>query len=110
MSAEARRQPDPLERIASELEKARWDHDFLAEYVNELSKHKREDDIFQRMALDILKTGEAGSSAALIRSESYAAMSAEQKAALRRLWHDKIRREAYCHEDLRTRLSWRYLV
>ncbi|HWF40250.1 MAG TPA: hypothetical protein VG322_17125 [Candidatus Acidoferrales bacterium] len=110
MSAEARMQPDPIERFASELEKARWDHDFLAEYVNEISKQKGEDDIFHRMALDILKTGEAGSSAATIHSESYAAMSAEQKAALRRLWHDKIRREAYHHDDLRARLSWRYLV
>ena len=110
MSAEARMQPDPVERFAAELENARWDHDFLAEYVNELGSHKREDDIFHRMAFGVPQTGGTGPSAVTILSECYAAMSAEQKPALRRLWHDKIRREAYCHDDLRARLSWRYLV
>ncbi len=110
MSAEARMQPDPFERFASELENARWDHDFLAEYVNELGKHKREDDIFQRMAFELPLSGPTGPSTARIPSESYEAMSAEQKAALRRLWHEKIRREAYHHDDLRARLSWRYFV
>ena len=109
MSAEARRQPDPFERFASELEKARWEHDFLAEYVDQLSKQKHEDDVFQRMALDGPQAS-GSSSPARILSEWYAAMNAEQKAALRRLWHDTIRREAYDHDDLRARLSWRYLV
>lgn len=110
MSAEARMKPNSLERFALELENARWEHDFLAEYVNELSKHKREDDIFERMAFDLPPVGGRAPSMATIPSESYAAMSADQKAALRRLWHDKIRREAYHHEDLRARLSWQYLV
>jgi len=110
MSAEARMQPNPFERFALELENARWNHDFLAEYVNELSKQKHEDDIFQRMAFELPPIGATAPSTATILSESYEAMGAEQKVALRRLWHDKIHREAYYHEDLRARLSWRYFV
>lgn len=111
MSPEAKMQPDPMERFRSELENARWNFEFLANYVSEVSQQKREEDIFHRMAFQLPDLSENASTPRVSAlSELYEATSPQQKAELRRWWHDRIRREVYRHDDLRTRLSWRFLV
>jgi hypothetical protein len=117
MSAEARRQPDPFEQLRNALE-GEWNHDALAEYVGELDKYRHEEEIFRRRALRSGNVAAAGSNADSAGGgisgggapELYEAMSAENRAKLRQWWHEKARQEAYRHEDLRTRLSWRYMV
>jgi len=101
MSAKAKMRPDHFERLQSALEGAPWDHDSLAEYVTQLSQ-LGEEDIFRRLGLGVSKAGTS--------AEMYEEMSAEKRAELRRWWHERARREAYHYEDLRTRLSWRYLL
>jgi len=112
MSSEARMQPGPFERLRSALEDAAWNHDSLAEYVTELSQHSGEEDNFHRLAFHFANVGGVGAGALSERAFSglYAAMSFEDKTKLRRWWHEKIRRGAYDYDDLRVRLSWRYLV
>jgi len=109
MSTEARMQLDPFERLRSALEEASWSHDFLAEYVSQLSPNGAEEDIFRRLAFRCV---DADASALISSdfSDLYEAMSLEDKAELRRCWHEKIHREAYHYDDLRERLSWRYRV
>ena len=109
MGTEARLQPDPFERFRSELENARWSRQFLANYVSEISQQRHEEDIFRHMAFQLPELGENMRTANTL-SELYEATNPEQKSELRRLWHDRIRREVYRHDDLRTRLSWRFLV
>ena len=112
----ARMQPNSFEQLRSSFESASWTHDFLADYVNEVGRQVREDDIFQRMAFrcasvsGIDNGGMENVAAFDSVSRLYEAMSPEEKAALRQWWHDKARREAYNYEDLRTRLSWRFFV
>lgn len=107
----ARMQPNPLEQLRSSFESASWTHDFLADYVNELGRQIREEDIFQRMAFRCAsESGNENRGAFENVSRLYEAMSTEDRLALRRWWHDKVRREAYNYEDLRTRLSWRFFI
>ena len=105
-------QPDPFERLRSALEDASCNHDFLAEYVTELSRNGAEEDIFRRLAFGCAGSGGAGAGPLMVGpfSELYEAMSLEDKAELRRWWHEKVRREAYHYDDLRARLSWRYFI
>lgn len=110
MSAETRMQPDPLERFRSELENARWSREFLANYVSAVSQEKHEDDIFRRMAFELPELAENAQSSTDRLSKLYEAVAPDQRAELRKCWHDRIRREAYRYDDLRTRLSWRFLV
>jgi hypothetical protein len=110
MSTEARLQPDPFARLRVVLEDTSWNHDFLAEYVAELSGKKSEEDIFRRLAFRAADSDAAAALVARAFSALYDAMSLEDKAELCRWWHEKIRREAYQYDDLGTRLSWRYLV
>ena len=98
MSAEARMQPDSFEQMRSTLESETWNHDSLAEYVSHVAQNRSEEEIFRRMAFRNAAT------------EAYEALQPGDQARLRQWWHDTIRREAYDHEDLRTRLSWRYMV
>ena len=98
MSPEAKMQPDAFERLRSALERQPWGHDSLAKYVSELAQDTNEEEIFRRMAF-------CGESA-----DAYEALNPDDRAQLRRWWHEKIRREAYGYDDLRTRLSWRYMV
>jgi hypothetical protein len=102
-------QPDPFERLRSALEEASWSHDFLAEYVTQLSPNGAEEDIFRRLAFRCVDA-DAGALILSDFSDLYEAMSLEDKAELRRCWHEKIHREAYHYDDLRERLSWRYRV
>jgi hypothetical protein len=101
-------QPDPFERLRSALENTAWNHDLLGEYVTELSQHKGEEDIFLRMAFRCVNLDDAGSSIPSGCSGLYEAMSLEDRKKLCRWWHEKTRREVYQHDDLGTRLSWRY--
>jgi hypothetical protein len=106
MNTEARMQPIALERLRSALEELPRDHDFLAEYINESQRCRNEEDIFNRLAFRDASFGAGVSSF----SEMYEPLSLEDKTELRRRWHEKNRREAYRYDDLRARLSWRYLV
>jgi len=110
MSTEARMQPDTFERLRSALgDTSSWNHDFLAEYVNvtELNSHRREEDVFRRLAFRCANPSAADAEAC---AALYEGMGPEHRAELRRWWHEKIRRQAYQYRDLGTRLSWRYLV
>ena len=98
MSAEPKMQPDPLEQLRSALESESLSHDSLAEYVGALAQNKSENEVFLRLAL-------RGRSA-----EAYGLLNPSDQAHLRQWWHDRLRREAYAYDDLRTRLSWRYLI
>ena len=98
MSAEARMQPDAFEQLRSTLESEAWNHDSLAEYVSDVAQNRSEEEIFRRMAFR---------NAA---AEAYEALQPGDQVQLRQWWHDRIRREAYDHEDLKTRLSWRFMV
>jgi hypothetical protein len=112
MSAEARLQPNPIERLRSALKDTSWSYDLVAEYVAELSRQKGEEDIFHRLAFRSANFGgtAAASSIVIDGSGLYESMSLDDKIELRRWWHEKIRRQAYNYHDLGTRLSWRYLV
>jgi hypothetical protein len=112
MSAEARLQPNAFERLRSALKDTSWSHDFVAEYVAELSRQKGEEDIFHRLAFRSANFGGTAAASSIVDDFSglYEAMSLDDKIELRRWWHEKIRREAYNYHDLGTRLSWRYLV
>jgi hypothetical protein len=109
MSAEARLQPNAFERLRSALTDTSWSHDFVAEYVAELSRQKGEEDIFHRLAFHSANFGGTAAGSSIVTG-LYEALSIEDKIELRRWWHEKIRREAYNYHDLGTRLSWRYLV
>jgi hypothetical protein len=91
-------QPDAFEQVRSTLESEAWNHDSLAEYVSHVAQNRGEEEIFRRMALR---------NAA---AEAYEALPLGDQGRLRQWWHDRIRREAYDYEDLRTRLSWRFMV
>lgn len=112
MSTKASMQPDAYGQVRSALAGALRNHELLAEYVTELGLHRSEEDIFRRLAFRAANAAEAdaGSSIASGLPELYEAMSTEAKNELRQWWHEEIRREAYQHEDLRKRLSWRYLI
>jgi hypothetical protein len=112
MSAEARMRLDPFEQLSAALENVPRNHDFLAEYVRELYQSVSEEDIFRRLALCCVDFGGtiASSLSVTTASELYEALTIERRAELRRRWHENIRRESYHHDDLRARLSWRYLV
>jgi hypothetical protein len=73
---------------------------------------RAEEDIFRRLAFRRINFGGAdtGASIASAFSDLSEAMSLDDKAQLRRWWREKIRREAYHYDDLRARLSWRYLL
>ncbi len=104
MSAEAKRQPDMFEQVKSAVETASsnyGNYDFLAEYVNGLGYHGQEEDLFRRLAFRSID---------LRLPKLYEEMSLDDKAALCQWWHEKMRQEAYRHEDLRARLSWRFFV
>ena len=112
MSTEARMQPDSFERLRSALEDARLSHDVLADCVSKFSANGAEEDVFRHTATRCLNSGGAGAGHSIESSfsELYEAMGLKEKAELRRWWHEKIRCEAYRYEDLRARLSWRYLI
>lgn len=112
MTAEARMQPEPFERLRSALAATSRSHEFLTEYVTRVSQQHGEEDIFHRMVLGSSTSGAppAADSVPKDFSELYNAMPPEHKTEVRRWWHETIRREAYHHDDLRRRLSWRYLV
>jgi hypothetical protein len=104
MSSEAKRQLDAFEQVKSAVENASanyGNYEFLAEYVNGLGNQGQEEDLFRRLAFR---------SADLKLPEIYEAMNVGDKAVLRGWWHEKMRQEAYRHDDLRTRLTWRYFV
>ena len=103
MSAKARMQPDPLRRLRTELVDATWSYDFLAEYVSYVNQDKHEEQIFRLLAF-------RSEPAFKDLSELYEDVSFDDKVALRRSWHERVRCEAFKHDDLRARLSWRYLV
>jgi hypothetical protein len=107
----ARMQPNSFEQLRSSFESASWTHDFLADYVNEVGRQAREEDIFQQMAFRCATGAGSGVTGALEDvSRLYQAMTPEAQKELRRWWHDKAHREAYRYDDLRTRLSWRFFV
>jgi hypothetical protein len=112
MSAEARLRPNAFERLRSALKDTSWSHDFVAEYVAELSRQKGEEDIFRRLAFRSANFGGTAAASLIDNDFSglYEAMGLDDQIELRRWWHEKIRREAYNYHDLGTRLSWRYLV
>ena len=110
MSTKASMQPDAYGQLRSALATALRSHELLAEYVTELGLHRSEEDIFRRLAFRAANLTETGPSIASGLPELYEAMSTEAKNELRQWWHEEIRREAYQHEDLRKRLSWRYLI
>ena len=112
MSTKASMQPDAYGQLRSALASALRSHELLAEYVTELGLHRSEEEIFRRLAFRAGTSAEAdaGSSIASGLPELYETMSVGAKNELRQWWHEEIRREAYQHEDLRKRLSWRYLV
>lgn len=98
MSPKAKMQPDAFDQLRSTLESQAWSHDALAEYVNAVAQDKTGEEIFRRMAFR---------KAAL---EAYEGLHVDDQARLRRWWHDRIQSQAYEYEDLRQRLSWRYMV
>jgi hypothetical protein len=107
----AKMQMNFFEQLRASLDSASWTHDFLADYVNELGRQNREDDIFQRMAFQCAsKAANADVGALEDVSRLYETLGPEAQTELRQWWHDKARREAYNFEDLRTRLSWRFFV
>jgi hypothetical protein len=112
MSTKASMQPDAYGQLRSALADALRSHELLAEYVTELALHRNEEDIFRRLAFRAANSAEANAGSAIASGlpELYEAMSIEAKNELRQWWHEEIRREAYQHEDLRKRLSWRYLI
>ena len=110
MSAKARRQAGSLEQVRAAVEGMSWNHDFLAEYVNALGYQSQEEDLFRRLAFRSAEPSAADAKIANSLSELYDAMSSEDKSALRQCWHEKVRREAYEHDDLRARLAWRFFV
>lgn len=112
MGTEARMQADAFGRLKSALEDQLWNHDSLAEYVNELGQNRGEEQIFQRLAFRGARpTAEDGSpSTSASIPDLYQAMNLSDKIKLRCWWHENIHRQAYDHEDLRQRLSWRYCV
>lgn len=104
MSAEARMQPDPLEKLTAQIGDEPKGYDLLAEYVAQVCADKHEEDVFRDLAFrgPAAHPGEA--------LGLYDGLSDENKAEARRLWHEKVRSAAYDYDDLRTRLSWRFRV
>jgi hypothetical protein len=98
MGAEARMQPNALEQLRSALESRPWNHDSLAEYVSAVAQNEKEEEIFRRLVFETTNSG------------AYESLTPDEKAQLRQWWHERTRREAYRYEDLRARLSWRYMV
>jgi|SRR5271155_2647048 len=109
MSTEPKMALDTVEKLKLLLGDAPRDHDFLTRYVGELEHHRLEDDTFRRLAFENVSAGGAYGShdrvVTSVYSEMYEPLSPEQKTALRRWWHGKIRNEAGAITDLRTRLS-----
>jgi len=111
MNNEARMQGDRAQLLGSCLVERAWSYDFLAEYVSQLSQDKHEHEIFHLLAFRQTNPNEVA--AQVIPddlSKLYESASSEEKINLRRHWHDEARREAFKHDDLRARISWRYLV
>ncbi len=112
MSSDARMQPDPLERLRSALLDRSWSYDFLDTYVSHVDEDRHEEEIFCLLAFKSEDSGPAtdGDFAGRNLRDSYEAMSSVERLNLRRSWHERARREAFRHDDLRMRLSWRYYV
>src|SRR5277367_1909712 len=81
----ARMQPNSFEQLRASLDAASWTHDFLADYVTEVGRQIREEDIFQRMAFRCASlAGNADGSATENVLWLYEAMSPEAQTELRR--------------------------
>jgi hypothetical protein len=103
----AQPQLDPVERLKSTLNDAPRNREFLTRYVTEAERHRHEEDVFLRLAFDNATPGGVGSGPWIVSvvSELYEPLNPEQKAEVRRWWHEKMGREANQYESLRTRLS-----
>jgi hypothetical protein len=112
MSSDARIQPDPLERLRSALLDRSWSYDFLDTYVSYVDENRHEEEVFCLLALNSEDPGPAAAGGFAGRNlrDSYEAMSSIERLDLRQSWHERARREAFRHDELRTRLSWRYYV
>ena len=111
MNKEARMQGDGAQLLRSRLVERAWSYDLLAEYVSQLSQDKREDEIFHLLAFRRTNPNEIAAQVTPDDlSNLYESASLEEKINLRTHWHDEARRQAFKHDDLRARISWRYLV
>ena len=81
-------------------------------YVSHVDEDRHEEEIFCLLAFKSEDSGPAtdGDFAGRNLRDSYEAMSSVERLNLRRSWHERARREAFRHDDLRMRLSWRYYV
>lgn len=107
--AESNMQPY-LERLKQALADAPRSREFLSEYVRELEMHRREEDIFIRLAFRDASAGGAfgrgDTHITSVYSELYdRSLDANQKREIRLWWHDRVRREAEGFADLRARLA-----
>ena len=109
MGAQAKMQSDAFEQLKRTLEDAPRDYAFLAEYVRELELHRKEEDVFLRLAFRNASVGGAhhrtGTFVVIVVSELYEPLDADHRLEVKRWWHEKVRREANQFDDLRTRLS-----
>jgi len=109
VSTQAKMQPGPFEQLKAILEDASWNHDSLADYVRELERHAKEDDVFLRLAFENASSGGGAYSGrglliTSVVSELYEPLDADHKLEIRRWWHEKVRRETNQFDDLRARL------
>lgn len=101
--------PDLFDRLKSVLSDAPRDRDFLEDYVEELERHRTEEDIFVRLAFRNARPGGAYSGTDFqivsVISELYEPLNPDQKVEIRRWWHETVRREAKYFAGLRVRLA-----
>lgn len=109
MSTEPKMQPDLFEQLRTSLEDVPQCYAFLADYVRELEKFRNEEDVFIRLGVGNASVGGqtrgTGPYAVSVFSELYEPLDADQKIAIRKWWHERMRTEAGQFTDLRTRLS-----
>jgi hypothetical protein len=109
MSAEARTQLDPVERLKRALSGPHRARDFFADYVRELELHRTEEDIFTRLAFRDVSSHAALHGGDLfvtsVYSDWYETLEPEAKLEVRQWWHEKLRSDARRFDNLKTRLA-----
>jgi hypothetical protein len=111
VSTQAKLQPDPLEHLKTTLEDAPRSYGFLSNYVRAMEWQQHEEDIFIHHAFENPNAGRVYPARggapfiAVVLSDLYEPLDAENKLEIRRWWHEMVRGKVNQFSDLRARLS-----
>jgi hypothetical protein len=97
---------EQIERLKIEISDAPRNRALLDDYVTELERHRREEDVFRRLAFENVTPGGviSGPFVVSVYSELYEPLGAEERKEVRKWWHQLMKREASAFQDLRARL------